>query len=52
MRSVEVAGHPKGDARATGGRWTSWWSTRGETIELFFYSVLVPVDPSSPICWP
>ena len=44
MRSVEVAGHPKGDARATGGRWTSWWSTRGETIELFFYTVLVPVD--------
>ena len=44
MRFVEVAGHPKGDARATGGRWTSWWSTRGETIELFFYTVLVPVD--------
>ena len=43
MRSVEVAGHPKHDALAT-GRWTRWWSNRGETIELFFYTVLVPVD--------
>src|SRR6476620_9137580 len=43
MRSVQVAGHPKQDALGR-GRWTSWWSTRGETIELFFYTVLVPVD--------
>ena len=42
MRAVEVAGHPKEDALA--GRWARWWSKRGDTIELFFYSVLVPVD--------
>jgi exopolysaccharide biosynthesis polyprenyl glycosylphosphotransferase len=43
MRSVEVAGHPKRDALAP-GRWRAWWSTRGETIELAFYFVLVPLD--------
>ena len=43
MRAVEVAGHPKEDALAP-GRWARWWSKRGDTIELFFYTVLVPVD--------
>ena len=43
MRAVEVAGHPKEDALAP-GRWARWWSKRGDTIELFFYSVLVPAD--------
>ena len=43
MRAVEVAGHPKEDALVP-GRWARWWSKRGDTIELFFYSVLVPVD--------
>lgn len=43
MRQLTVVGHPD-DSAVRPRRMTAWWSTRGDTLELFFYTILVPVD--------
>jgi exopolysaccharide biosynthesis polyprenyl glycosylphosphotransferase len=43
MRDVTLASRGKREGESSHW-WTGWWSNRGETIELFFYTILVPVD--------
>jgi exopolysaccharide biosynthesis polyprenyl glycosylphosphotransferase len=45
MRDVTLAGRVgQAEGGAVAHRWSSWWANRGETLELFFYTLLVPVD--------
>ena len=43
MYDVTLAGQDEHQGVAP-RRWANWWSNRRETIELFFYTILVPVD--------
>ena len=43
MRQLTVVGHPD-DSAVRPHRLKAWWSTRGDTLELFFYTILLPVD--------